>query len=322
MRIRAVVLHLMWDDDLAVVEKFVQTAKSINPATIRVSVSPPPRDKAEEVISALQDRGVRYISATHLYYDADDVYRYAAQYGVFSSLLNVTEYIKFLKTIYEKGEIHLSRYVALMLGGAVYNSPYFPASITTRRGITISLLYPNDLQTLDDVPRVLRLGEELGRYVASTLGLEYLGVDASLSPWGEESVAKALYRLFGIRPGEPGSHHAIYKLNQAIETADVKKVGFNEVMLPLAEDEELKRLVYEGFLNLDHFVSYTSVCIPGLDMAPVKISDWTKLKHLLYDLAAVSHAKRRPVGVRIFPVDTDEYEVEGFGKTPALRLKP
>lgn len=322
MRIRAVTLHLMWNDDFSVVDMFLQAAEGVKPATVRVSVSPPPPDKAERVISALRDRGVKYISALHLYYGADEVYRYVSRFGVFSSFLDVAEYIKFLKTIYTKGEVHLSRYVALLLGGAVYNSPYFPASVTTQRGISISLLYPNDLQTINDVAHVLRRGEEVGRHLASTLGLEFLGVDASLSPWGEESVAKAVQRLFGVRLGEAGSHHAIYQLNKAIEATDVKKVGFNEVMLPLAEDDELKRLVRDGLLDLGHLVSYTSVCIPGLDMAPVKMGGWEALKRLLHDLAAISYVKRRPIGVRIFPVDVEEYEVEGFGKTPALRLAP
>ncbi|MFN7105372.1 MAG: DUF711 family protein, partial [Pyrobaculum sp.] len=216
------------------------------------------------------------------------------------------------------GEIHLARYVALSLGGVVYNSPYFPLSVTTRRGVSISLLYPNDLNRLVDVETVLKRGEEIGVQIAASLGVEFIGVDGSLSPWGHESVAKAVERLFNVKLGALGSHDAIYKINQAIERAGVKKTGFNEVMLPIAEDEEIKRLIREGVLNLDKLVSYTAVCVPGLDMAPVKIRSWDEVKRLLYDLAAISVTKRRAVGVRIFPVDVDEYDVEGFGKTPAL----
>jgi len=322
MRIRAITLHLMWNDDFSVVERFLEVAEGFNPATVRVSISPPPPDKAEKVITTLKDLGVRYISALHLYYNAEEVYKFVSQHGVFSSFLDIGEYIRFLKIIHTKGEAQLSRYVSLLLGGAVYNSPYFPASITTQRGVSISLLYPNDLQSIDDIPHILRRGEEIGRHVALSIGLEFLGIDASLSPWGDESVAKAVERLFRVRLGEPGSHYAIYQLNKAIEATDVKKVGFNEVMLPLAEDEELKQLVRTGLLDLNKFVSYTSVCIPGLDMAPVKINSWEGLKHLLYDLASIAYVKRRPIGVRIFPVDEDEYDVEGFGKTPVLRLSP
>ena len=320
MRVRSVTLHLMWNDDFSLVDQFLQRAEAASPLTIRVSVSPPPAREAERVITSLKERGVRYISAIHLYYDADEVYRYVSQYNVFASLSDVGEYIKFLQKIYTKGEVHLSRYVSLVLGGAVFNSPYFPASITTQRGVSVSLLYPNDLESLDDVDRVLKRGEEVGRQIASSLGVEFLGVDGSLSPWGEESVAKAVERLFQTRLGEPGSHHAIRRLNKAIESARVRKVGFNEVMLPLAEDEELKRLVRAGALGLEKFVSYTSVCIPGLDMAPVRVRDWGALKKMLYDLAAIAEVKGRSVGVRVFPVDVDEYDVEGFGATPSLRL--
>lgn len=320
MKIRSVTLHLMWNDDFSLVDKFIQTAGAASPLTVRVSVSPPPPREAERVITGLREHGVKYISTIHLYYGAEEVYRYVSQYYVFASLNDIGEYIKFLQRIYSRGEVHLSRYVSLVLSGVVLNSPYFPASVTTQRGVSISLLYPNDLESLDDVEKVLKRGEEVGMQIASSLGVEFLGVDGSLSPWGEESVAKAVERLFRIRLGEPGSHHAIRRINKAIESARVKKIGFNEVMLPLAEDEELKRLVRAGALGLDKFVSYTSVCIPGLDMAPVKVRNWELLKKTLYDLAAIAEAKGRPIGVRIFPVDVDECDVEGFGATPALRL--
>ncbi|MFN3803659.1 MAG: DUF711 family protein [Pyrobaculum sp.] len=315
MKVRSVTLHLTGDEDLSIVEKFLDVAKAVDPATVRVSISP--RGDVGRLIPRLRDLGVKYISALHLRYDADEVYSYVSQYGVFASLSDVVEYMRFLKRVHV-GEVHLARYVALSLGGAVYNSPYFPLSVTTRRGVSISLLYPNDLNSLEDVETVLKRGEEVGMQVASSLGVEFIGVDGSLSPWGHESVAKAVERLFNIRLGAFGSHDAIYKINQAIERAGVKKTGFNEVMLPVAEDEEIKRLVREGALNLDKLVSYTAVCVPGLDMAPVKIREWGEVKRLLYDLAAISATKRRVIGVRIFPVDVDEYDVEGFGKTPAL----
>lgn len=320
MRIRSLTLHLRWDEDFAVVDDFMRVADALRPLTVRASVAPPPPRAAEKVISKLRDLGVKYVSALHLFYGAEEIYKFVSQYGVFASTTDVAEYIKFLKIIYSKGEAHLSRYVSLLLGGLVFNSPYFPASITTKRGVSLSLLYPNDLNAINDVSEALRRGEEWGSYVAEALGLEFLGVDGSLSPWGEESVAKAVERIFNTKLGSPGSHYAIRLLNRAIEEAGVKKTGFNEVMLPLAEDEELKRLVWEGRLQLRDFVSYTSVCIPGLDMAPIRVGDWEALRRLLYDLAAIAEAKKRAVGVRIFPVDVDEYDVEGFGKTPALRL--
>ncbi len=316
MKLRSLTLHTHWDS--LDVERFMEVAREVNPITIRVSVSPPPRQLAERIIAKLRDAGVRYISILHLHYTAEDMYKYVSQYGVYGTLTDVVEYLQFLKRIYSRGEQQLSRYVSLLLGGLVYNSPYFPASVTTERGITVSLLYPNDIQRLEDIPHVLKIGEDLGRRVAAALGERFLGVDGSLSPWGTESVARAIERLFAVRVGTAGTHDAVYRINQSITTANVVKTGFNEVMLPLAEDEELKQLVWSGVLNLDKLVSYTAVCVPGLDMAPVKVNDWSSIRRLLQDLAAIAAAKRRPLGVRIFPVDVDEYHVETFGNTPSL----
>lgn len=319
MEIRALTLHVMWYERPQM-DLLTEVARSLGARTVRISVSPPPRSRAEAVIGALRGMGAEYISAPHLYYRGEEIYALVSRHRVYSSTLDPGEYLAFLRRIYERGEAHLSRYVSLLLGGVVYNSPYFPASITDRRGLSVALLYPDDLARREDVARVLKEGEAAGMHAAASLGLPFLGVDASLSPWGQASVAKAVERLYGVKVGEWGTHEAIRDLNGEIARAPVSKTGFNEVMLPLAEDEGLKALVREGLLTLEKLISYAAVCVPGLDMVPLRISDWGRLKRLLADLAALASGKGRPVGVRIFPVDVDEYEVEGFGRTPAFRL--
>ncbi|MFN7105025.1 MAG: DUF711 domain-containing protein, partial [Pyrobaculum sp.] len=76
-------------------EKFLDVAKAVDPATVRVSISP--RGNVEKLIPRLRDLGVKYISALHIHYNADEVYNYVSQYGVFASLTDVTEYMRFLK---------------------------------------------------------------------------------------------------------------------------------------------------------------------------------------------------------------------------------
>lgn len=319
MEIRALTLHVMWYERPQL-EPFFEVAKSLGARTVRVSVSPPPRSRAEAVIEGLRSLGAEYISAPHLYYRGEEVYTLVSRHRVYSSLLDPGEYMVFLKRIHERGEAHLSRYVSLLLGGVVYNSPYFPSSITDRRGLSVALLYPDDLKSREDVPKVLKEGEAAGMHAAASLGLPFLGVDASLSPWGHQSVARAIERLYGVKVGEWGTHEAIRGLNDEITKAPISKTGFNEVMLPLAEDEGLKALVWEGLLTLEKLVSYSAVCVPGLDMVPLYISHWGRLKRLLADLSALAAYKGRPIGIRVFPVDGDEFEVEGFGRTPAFRL--
>ncbi|MEM0478760.1 MAG: DUF711 family protein [Pyrobaculum sp.] len=321
MKIRSLTLHVTHDYNVDLVEKFLQVAEMAGPLTIRVSISPPPKSAAAQTIEKLKNLGVKYISALHLQYNSEEMYRYIAEYQVFGTFNDALEYVKFLKLLHQRGEVHLSRYVSLVVGRAVYNSPYFPASISTKTGVSIALLYPNDVNQIEDIEHFLKIGEEIGRRVANSIGVEFIGVDGSLSPWGEDSVAKTIERLYGIKLGQWGSRHAIAEINNAIWNSSVLKTGFNEVMLPLAEDEELKRLVKSGLLDLEKLVGYVAVCVPGLDMVPLKINSWKSLKLLLYDLAALAERKQKAVGVRIFPVDVDEYYVEGFGKTPALELK-
>ncbi|MEM3326533.1 MAG: DUF711 family protein, partial [Thermoproteus sp.] len=146
----------------------------------------------------------------------------------------------------------------------------------------------------------------------------FLGIDGSLSPWGEKSVAKAIRRIFGVEVGRWGTHYSIRALNEAIWSSGVKLLGFSEVMLPLAEDEELKRLVERGTLDLYKLVSYASTCVAGLDMVPIE-TDLETLKKILLDLEAIAKTKGRPVGVRVFPASGQYFDVPGFGKTPVLR---
>lgn len=63
---------------------------------------------------------------------------------------------------------------------------------------------------------MFKIAEDVGKEIANELGVDYLGIDTSLSPWGEESVVDAIERIYGVRFGEPGTLSAIYRLNKAI----------------------------------------------------------------------------------------------------------
>ncbi len=294
----------------------MDAAKRLRPLTIRVSVATPPREAVGQILKALEELGVEY-SAIGVY-EGDDLEELVRTYGVFAAVASVDRYLEFLRRIDKAGEPHLARNVALLLGGRVYDSPYYPAAIVAREGIALSLLYPDDVNSLDDVPAALKRAEKLGESFAASIGEPFLGVDGSLSPWGERSVAKAIHRVFGVRVGSWGTMAAIRALNEAIWSSSIKLLGFSEVMLPLAEDEELKRLAEEGALDLHKLVSYASVCVAGLDMVPVEANE-EDLRRMLLDLEAIAKSKGRAVGVRLFPASGQHFDVPGFGKTPVLR---
>ena len=141
--------------------------------------------------------------------------------------------------------------------GDQLGTPYFPDTASDRKGFSLSLRYVREVQGIFEKSKG-REREEIGlllkRIEAEAIAaskfsnLEYVGMDCSLSPWMEESTADLVSTLLNAEFGGPGTHHAVFLLNRAIKEASqgVTTHGFNEVMLPVAEDSTLKRLVLEG----------------------------------------------------------------------------
>jgi len=103
-------------------------------------------------------------------------------------------------------------------------------------------------------------------------------------------------------------------------------VGFNEVMLPLAEDDRLKELAAVGQLRFRDLLAATPACVAGLDMVPLPSTTETRvLKWVMRDLDAASKLKRKPLGMRVLLVGAapgEEVELGMFGKTPGARPRP
>lgn len=191
---------------------------------------------------------------------------------------------------------------------------------------SLSILYPSELSNernlSNDLTRVFRTAEDVGKEIAGELGVDYLGIDVSLSPWGEESVVNAIERIYRIRFGGPGTLSAIYRLNKAIweVSSQFRVTGFNEVMLPLAEDEQLKARAREGLITFSKLVKYTMACVAGVDMVPIPSNQLSLINGLINDLHAIASIKRRSIGLRLIPYPGGETEVDlgDFGKTPVL----
>ncbi|RLE65466.1 MAG: hypothetical protein DRJ47_05100 [Thermoprotei archaeon] len=213
-------------------------------------------------------------------------------------------------------------------------SPYFPITQSIEEGVSISLLYPSylmySLTRSNGISTALRKlavamvdgYKSFRRHFNATI--KFLGVDYSLSPWENESVAELLEKAANIRLGEPGSLHIVHVFNRLIrEVAEsFQGTGFNEVMLPLAEDNRLKVLAMEGALSLQKLVSLVSVCTAGLDMVPLpRNTPYKVVVNLMMDLHALSKVKGKTVGLRILLPDAEAGEILNlgfFGPTPVL----
>ncbi|MEM3892855.1 MAG: DUF711 family protein [Thermofilum sp.] len=232
----------------------------------------------------------------------------------------------------EAGWVAGSRF-AVAFGGAPVTA-YFPATTSEGEGFTLSLLYPNhvaeELERGKSLPEALRsvaleayrLAHEAREAAGSSLKL--LGIDLSLSPWERESVAALLEKLLGLPLFSPGTQGVLHLVNTALSStaSTLEAVGFNEVMLPLAEDARLKELAAVGQLRLRDLVAATFTCVAGLDMVPIpSTAEDSILKGLMRDLAAAHAVKNRKLGMRLILVDAEpgeEVDLGMFGKTPVL----
>ena len=225
------------------------------------------------------------------------------------------------------GEDALTR-VAVSFGGFI-ETPYFPLATARRLGFATALRYV-DLLRGADVSRwrgllatyLSRVNEEL-ELVGEESGIDYLGIDASLSPWMDESVAELIELLSGDRFPSVGSAWAIRSVNDlirsAIGEAGVRGLGFNEVMLPVGEDNVLKERVREGRLRLRDLTYLAAYCVAGVDMVAVRANEGL-ISRVVMDLEAAYRVKGGVVGLRLIPVGGGVREVRlgVFGSVPII----
>ena len=212
--------------------------------------------------------------------------------------------------------------IALSLTGTPLESPYYPLSTSLYgEGIGIALLYPKYLEQifikrgLRGIKKALISIEKDFLAIFDGFNTRYF-VDYSISPWMEDSVAELIESITGYSPDKPGFLHGIYLLNNILkEFMSMSKLmqGYNEVMLPYAEDKLLLKYGLEGKISAKDFLRFSSVCVSGPDMIVVP-NDRSKLIGYIRDSLALGRSKGRYMGLRIIPVDNKVGEKIVLGK--------
>ncbi len=312
--------------------------------SLRVSLPPLPVEAdleavADAISAAIEGTGVKYASALHL--DASDrrarlLPEVLSTYRLYASLRtpSMGDLGPAAETVLRVSRIDplAAARLAVDLWGFGLLTPYFPMSSNTakREGIAIALLYTDRIMegirkdSLElSIRETLAWAEGVGMRIASTLGIEMFGVDASPSPWMDESVARAVETISGVPVPEPGTLTGLRRLNEAVWSAasSIKTTGFNEAMLAVAEDNVLKERVLEGRLRARDLVSLTMGCVAGVDMVVLPgETTRTEVKGLLADQKTVAHIKGRPLGSRLIIYEGarpgDTVELGFFGKVP------
>ncbi|MCD6096225.1 MAG: DUF711 family protein, partial [Thermoprotei archaeon] len=102
-----------------------------------------------------------------------------------------------------------------------------------------------------------------------------------------------------------------------------RSIGFNEVMLPLAEDNWLKDLASKSILRVRDFVSLSVICVAGVDMIPMPNIKQRKLEAIISDILTLSIIKEKVVGVRLIKTKLNPGDILSlplFGDIPVPHL--
>jgi uncharacterized protein (UPF0210 family) len=157
--------------------------------------------------------------------------------------------------------------------------------------------------------KITRMGELVGREVASRLGVPFGIVDLSLAPTPAEgdSVADVL-ELIGLeRTGTHGTTLALALLTDAVKKGGAMAAqavgGLSGAFIPVSEDAGMVEAVRCGSLSLDKLEAMTAVCSVGMDMVAVPGDIPTEtLACLLGDEMAIGMVNNKTTAVRIIPV--------------------
>lgn len=229
------------------------------------------------------------------------------------NLLEISKvYAEMLIYLLDFGASEIGARVSLVLRGPLM-TPYFPAAacIHNRPSICAALLYPDFLleqistgvNIVNAIERACRIIEKRVYGVAKSIGVDYAGLDISISPWMEQSVMRLISVYHHVDITTEAGFHAIYSLNQDLlkVTSRLKATGYNEVMLSLAEDNVLKSMVERRILRLRDFIALSALCVAGVDMIPIPRIDMYRLRRLVLDCVTVSIIKQKPMGIRLIP---------------------
>ena len=209
------------------------------------------------------------------------------------------------------------------------NAPFFPFSRHAGERVAFSFalettqlaiaaltgfVKPNDAGAVRDhivsvlTPR-LRVVDQIGQEIAQRTDTDYRGLDASFAPMPVDnvSVGTLVEMIIGVPPGGHGSVFATAFLTDALRASIIasgaRPAGFNGVMYSILEDPVLAAANSQRRVTLDGLLAMATVCACGLDMVPVPgLSFPEEISAVMLDVAALSCALDKPLGVRLLPI--------------------
>ena len=234
------------------------------------------------------------------------------------------------------------RFAALM--NCPPNTPFFPAAYwhDTRTNFSIGWQAidlvqdaftdaPNLEVGLQNLKTVMEAeGQKivaLAETFAQEWGVKFVGIDASLAPMGDESIAYAMEQQLPGYFGERGTLTVAAGLTRTLQSLTLPLCGYSGLMLPVLEDVGLGNRSEAGYFNLDSLLLYSTVCGTGLDTIPIPgDASTSQITSILKDVATLSIQLNKPLSVRLFPVpgcsagDMTQFDSPYLTNTRAMRV--
>lgn len=225
-------------------------------------------------------------------------------------------------------------------------SPFFPAAYHKGSGTAFAIATEaadlavqafKDARSLVEAQQDLRLLieqhatrlEAIAGELERDYGIHFNGIDFSLAPFPEEarSLGAALEALGIAALGKHGSLAAAAILADVIDQAELKRVGFSGLMLPVLEDAILAKRAAEETLSVKDMLLYSAVCGTGLDTLPLPGDTTAKqISAVLLDVAALAVRLGKPLTARLMPIpgkhagDLTSFDFAYFANSRILAL--
>lgn len=157
--------------------------------------------------------------------------------------------------------------------------------------------------------KMTRLGQLVGKEVASGLEVPFGSIDLSLAPTPAvgDSVARILEEIGLSSVGFHGTTAALALLNDAVKKGGIMASshvgGLSGAFIPVSEDEGMIEAAKNGSLTFDKLEAMTSVCSVGLDMIAIPgDTEAATISGIIADEAAIGMINHKTTAVRVIPV--------------------
>ena len=129
------------------------------------------------------------------------------------------------------------------------------------------------------------------------------GIDPTPAPLGEVSIGRAIESFVGGAFGSSGTMTAAGIITRAVQSVQVKRIGYSGLMVPVLEDHLLAKRWAEGTYSMDSLLAYSAVCAGGLDTVPLPgDTSEEKIARIIGDVASLAWKWQKPLAARLLPV--------------------